>query len=78
MPLRRPVGQVECWATNPGSGKPPWNRAADLAEQIRIATYDRTSFGRLLAITENGVVYPAARVFGEDPHRAEANVGRRS
>ena len=62
MPLRRPVGQVECWATKPGSGIPPWNRAADLAEQIRIATYDRFSFGRLLAITENGVVYPAARV----------------
>ena len=62
MPLRRPVGQVECWATKPGSGVPPWNRAADLAEQIRIATYDRTSFGRLLAITENGVVYPAAMV----------------
>ena len=60
MPLRRPVGQVECWATKPGSGVPPWNRAADLAEQIRIATYDRTSFGRLLAITENGVIYPAA------------------
>ena len=60
MPVRRPVCQVECWATIPGSGIPPWNRAADLAEQIRIATYDRLNFGRMLAITENGVVYPAA------------------
>ena len=60
MPLRRPVGQVECWATIPGSDKLPWNMAADLAEQIRIGTYDRRSFGRMLAITENGVIYPAA------------------
>ena len=73
MPLRRPVCQVECWATIPGSGIPPWNRAADLAEQIRIATYDRRNFGRMLAITENGVIYPAAMCRSAkiltEPHR---------
>lgn len=61
-PLRRPVAQVECWATTPGSGKPPWNKAAQLAEQIRFASYDRINFGRLLTITENGVPYPDAMV----------------
>ena len=64
MPLRRPVGQVECWATRPGSNKPPWNKAADLAEQVRLATYDRHNFGRPLPITVNGVVYPEAMVRG--------------
>jgi hypothetical protein len=62
MPLRRPVGQVECWAAKPGSGIPPWNRAADLAEQIYFASLNRQNFGRLLTITDAGVSYPSARV----------------
>jgi hypothetical protein len=62
MPLRRPVAQVECWATIPGSGIPPWGMAEDLAEQIRFATYDRNNFGRLLTISVEDVVYPDAQV----------------
>lgn len=62
MPLRRPVGQVECWATKPGSEKPPWGKANDLAEQVRAATYDRVNYGRLLTITYNDVSYPQAMV----------------
>jgi hypothetical protein len=74
MPLRRPVCQVECWATTPGSGIPPWGKAADLAEQVRFATYDRFNVGRLLAVSLNGVPYPSARVDSAkiltEPHRA--------
>jgi hypothetical protein len=62
IPLRRPVAQVECRAVIPGSGLPPWGKAADLAEQIRFATYDRRNFGRSLPITLNGAVYPDAKV----------------
>jgi hypothetical protein len=61
-PLRRPVGQVECWANNPGSDKLPWGKANQLAEQIRHGTYDRTNFGRALAITNGPVAYPTASV----------------
>lgn len=62
IPLRRPIGQVDCWAVIPGSGTPPWGLATDLAEQIRFATYDRLRFGRPLTVTSNGVAYPGARV----------------
>lgn len=59
-PVQRPVCQVECWATNAGSDKLPWLKAANLAEQIRMATYDRSgAFGRPLAL---GPGYPVARV----------------
>ena len=63
-PVRRPVCQVECWATTPGSSRPPWQKAAQLAEQIRLATYDRRNFGRALPITLNGVTFAGARVLG--------------
>jgi hypothetical protein len=62
MALRRPVVQVDCWGTVPGSDKLPWGIPSQLAEQIRAGTYDRTTFGRLLEITAGGVSYPYARV----------------
>lgn len=62
IPLRRPVVQVECWGTVPGSDKLPWGIPNQLAEQIRAGTYDRTTFGRLLNITAGSVTYPYARV----------------
>jgi len=62
MPLRRPVVQVECWGTVPGSDKLPWGIPDQLAEQIRAGTYDRLTFGRPLTITAGGVTYPGARV----------------
>jgi hypothetical protein len=62
MPLRRPVLQVETWGTVPGSDKLPWGIPSQLCEQIRMGTYDRLNFGRLLQITANGVTYPPARV----------------
>lgn len=33
--LAQPVVQVDCWAVNPDSGKPPWGKAHQLAEYIR-------------------------------------------
>jgi hypothetical protein len=62
MPLRRPVVQVETWATVPGSDKIPWGIANQLAEQIRAGCLDRTTFSRLLVITAGALEYPPARV----------------
>ncbi len=62
MALRRPVVQVDCWGTVPGSDKLPWGIPSQLAEQVRAGTYDRTTFGRLLTITAGNVQYPVARV----------------
>jgi hypothetical protein len=62
MPLHRPVVQVECWGTVPGSDKLPWGIPSQLAAQIFAGTQDRTTFGRPLSITANGITYPGARV----------------
>lgn len=40
-PVQRPVVSVQCWATVPNSDKLPWRKAGNLADQIRLATYDR-------------------------------------
>ncbi len=64
LPISRPVMQVDCWATRPGSNKPPWNRANRLATAIWKATLDRRTIARPLTISANGVVYPIAAVQG--------------
>lgn len=39
LPVARPVMSVDCWANNPNSARPPWGKAAQLAEVIRAACY---------------------------------------
>lgn len=62
LPVKRPVIQVDCWATVPGSNKPPWSMAAAISSTILRATWDRYRIPRLLAPVINGVAYPAAIV----------------
>lgn len=62
LPVKKPVIQVDCWATRPGSNKPPWGQANVLAETIRYATLQRTGFNRPLTLAVNGVSYPGAVV----------------
>lgn len=64
LPVSRPVLQVDCWATVPGSNKPPWGKAAALASVIRNATWDRIRTPRPLAAAVNGIEYPLAVVQG--------------
>lgn len=59
-PVQRPVVQVECWATNPSSARLPWLKAANLAEQVRLAAYDRTYWSPRPLELGNG--YPLAWV----------------
>jgi hypothetical protein len=78
-PIRKPVAQIECWATVPGSDKLPWSIATQLAEQIRMATYDRVTCSRLLYITNGSVSYPPARVLSStcmtEPRRIYSDAG---
>lgn len=78
VPVRKPVFQIDSWAVNIGSGKPPWGKAANLLEQVRMATYGYREPGSQLAsravgIRASGVEYPAARVMAAylmtEPHR---------
>lgn len=62
LPVNRTVVQVDCWATVPGSNKPPWPKAAAIATVIRRATWDRYRIPRPLTLAVNGVTYPTAVV----------------
>jgi hypothetical protein len=60
VPLRDPVMGVSCWAVNPDSQKPPWGRAANLAETIVAATLDHPNVPKpVLALPGS---YPAVQV----------------
>jgi hypothetical protein len=58
-PLREPVVQVDFYAVNLSSGKPPWGKAASLAELAVAATYDAAGLQRVLTLRAG---YPQARV----------------
>jgi hypothetical protein len=62
LPVSRPVIQVDCWATKPGSGKPPWNMALALSRAVLRATWDRHRIPRPVVPVVNGIVYPTAVV----------------
>lgn len=68
--LREPVVQVDCYAVNPSSGKPPWGKAASLMELVVAATYDDAGLQRTLTLRPG---YPQARVltahFTSEPRR---------
>lgn len=68
--LREPVVQVDAYAVNLNSGKPPWGRAASLMELAVAATYDTAGLQRVLTLRPG---YPQARVltahFASEPRR---------
>lgn len=47
MPMFGPVVQVDCWANNLNSQKPPWGKASHLAERIVWAAYAADQLGSL-------------------------------
>jgi hypothetical protein len=62
LPVNLPVMQVDCYAVNPGSNKPPWFKANNLASLVQRGCWDRYHINRLLTITAGGVTYPQATV----------------
>ncbi|MEU1443114.1 hypothetical protein [Streptomyces mirabilis] len=61
VPLREPVIGVDCWANSPDSQKPPWNKAAALAEAIQAACYNHPGIPQTVTLPAG---YPAAQVKG--------------
>jgi hypothetical protein len=59
VPLREPAIGVDCWAFNGGSQKPPWNKAAALAEAIQAACYDHPAIPQRVTLPAG---YPQAQV----------------
>jgi hypothetical protein len=60
VPLRTPVMGVSCWAANPGSQKPPWGKASNLAEAIVAATLDHPNVPKVALALPGG--YPDVQV----------------
>lgn len=58
---RVPVVQVDTWGVSPGSNKPPWGLANNLAETVLAATY---AAGRTVTLPNS---YPPARVLSVWP-----------
>lgn len=59
VPLRAPVIGVDCWAVNPGSQKPPWNKASALAQAIQAACWDHPAIPQALTLPTG---YPAVQI----------------
>jgi len=78
VPMRRPVVQVDTWVSSPGSS-PRWGRANDLAELVRVATYDYADEARPMRV-ELPAQYDAARVHSAflltEPRRVEGDPAR--
>lgn len=56
---RNPVMSVDCWGVATSSGKPPWNLAAQMAEEVRAAVLDHPTVGRAVTMPTG---YLGARV----------------
>jgi hypothetical protein len=78
VPLHVSVISVSCWATNIGSGKPPWGKANQLSEIIKVACLDHSNFPVTLDLSTLGDYGPArvhSAYFITEPHRIPSDEG---
>lgn len=72
--LANPVVGLDFWANAPGSGKPPWNKANQLAEIVRAGMMDHPAVPRLLVLP---AAYNNARVIScyplQDPRKVRSD-----
>ena len=62
LPVNKPVMQVDCVATVPGSNSPPWPDAEALAQAVKYACWHWNQIPQPVAVSVNGVAYPSAIV----------------
>lgn len=67
-----PVIEVSCYATNPNTKYPAWDKATDLMEYIREGTFNYSLIGRSIA-TRSGYRNAIVRssYFASEPFRVE-------
>lgn len=58
LPIGGPVMSLDCWAVSPNSSKPPWNKAFQMAQRIRMYALETPE---LVArnVTLSATYYPA-------------------
>jgi hypothetical protein len=71
--------QLDFLANTPGSPRPPWWKANALAEQVRMAVYDKAHVCRTVTPSGGGQQYPPARVLSAylltEPRRIYGDAG---
>lgn len=72
VPYQSPTIQLDCYAVNPNTDDPPWDKAADLASLIGQGAYDMTKLNQPLTLRAG---YDMARVTGFRPQRPRRQVG---
>jgi hypothetical protein len=78
VPLHTSMITVSCWATNIGSGKPPWGKANQLAEALKVECLDHSNFPITLDLSPFGSYAPArvhSAYFVNEPHRIPSDEG---
>lgn len=75
FPIAKAVLSLDFWATNPNSGRPPWGKAAQLAEHVRAGVHDHGAVPRIVALpaTYNGARVVTAYLLTE-PRRIRSDV----
>lgn len=74
VPFHRAVVQVDCWAANKDSGKPPWGRASFFAQTIIHHSYSELARRRVIptqAAYVNAVVHSVQVV--REPRRLKSD-----
>lgn len=78
VPLDASVVNISCWATNVGSGKPPWGKANQLAALIKQECLNHAAFPKTLDMTSFGDYTPArvhTTYFLTEPRRIPSDEG---
>lgn len=76
VPRNSPVYEVNCWAVNPNSEKPPWGKANNLAEIIKESFYDQSNFGHLTTPSPFENVRTMSGYLLNSPKRVPEDEGR--
>jgi hypothetical protein len=85
LPVRRPLVQVDCWASKAAAGRPPWGWADQLAQAVIDACYGRLGNPVTLTVTAGSNTATARllgawaasepqRVYGDDASYARKRV----
>lgn len=78
VPLDLSTVNVSCWATNVGSGKPPWGKANQLTARIMQECINHAAFPKTLDLTSFGDYFQArvhSTYFVTEPRRVPSDEG---
>lgn len=75
VPMRNPVVTLDCWAVRPGSAKPPWYQANQLAELIDAGCRSALAGRTVVLPTNYGSVRVHSAYLISEPRRVYGDQG---